>query len=345
MRSGGDEGMTSDRNDARRDLPRFPNVLIPPSSGLIIPSSPHHPVSLLSTADVDRAQVQRILDVAADFGRNVRGRRDLLGDHVVATLFFEPSTRTRLSFEAAANRLGARVITMSDPAASSTSKGETLDDTARIVEGYADLIVLRHPQDGAAREVAALVSVPVINAGDGTGEHPTQALLDLFTIRQERGRLEGQRVALIGDLRNGRTVHSLSRLLARFGCPMLLVSPPGLALPAPLLAELGELGANVAVATFEEALSNADVIYVTRIQKERFVDLAEYEAVRGSYRLTADAVRHLAPTATIMHPLPRVDEVALDVDTLPNAAYFRQAGNGVPVRMALLALLLGALPW
>ncbi len=303
------------------------------------------PHSLLSTADVDHAQVLRILDVAAEFDVDIRAHHRLLDDAVIATLFFEPSTRTRLSFEAAANRLGARVLTMSDPAASSTSKGETLDDTARIVERYADLIVLRHPQDGAAREVAALVFIPVINAGDGTGEHPTQALLDLFTIRQERGRLDGQRVALIGDLRNGRTVHSLSRLLARFACPMLLVSPPGLALPASLLAELHEQGADLAVTEFEDALTRADVVYVTRIQKERFVDLAQYEAVRGSYRLTADTVRRLAPAATIMHPLPRVDEIAADVDALPNAAYFRQAGNGVPVRMALLALLLGAVPW
>ncbi|HEY8742948.1 MAG TPA: aspartate carbamoyltransferase [Chloroflexota bacterium] len=303
------------------------------------------PHSLLSTADVDHAQVQRILDVAAEFDVDLRSHHRLLDDAVIATLFFEPSTRTRLSFEAAANRLGARVLTMSDPAASSTSKGETLDDTARIVERYADLIVLRHPQDGAAREVAALVSIPVINAGDGTGEHPTQALLDLFTIRQERGRLDGQRVALIGDLRNGRTVHSLSRLLTRFGCPMLLVSPPGLALPAPLLTELREQGGDLMVTAFEDALTRADVVYVTRIQKERFVDLAQYEAVRGSYRLSADTVRRLAPVATIMHPLPRVDEIAPDVDALPNAAYFRQAGNGVPVRMALLALLLGAVPW
>lgn len=303
------------------------------------------PRSILSTADVDRGQVQRILEVAAEFGGNVRAYRRLLDDRVVATLFFEPSTRTRLSFEAAANRLGARVITMSDPAASSTSKGETLDDTARIVERYADLIVLRHPQDGAAQAVAALVKVPVINAGDGTGEHPTQALLDLFTIRQERGQLDGQRVALIGDLRNGRTVHSLSRLLTRFECPMLLVSPPGLALPPALLAELQALGANIVVTEFDDALTRADVVYVTRIQKERFVDMAQYERVRGSYRLTSDTVRQLAPTATIMHPLPRVDEIAADVDALPNAAYFRQAGNGVPIRMALLALLLGAVPW
>jgi aspartate carbamoyltransferase catalytic subunit len=307
-----------------------------------VSTAPH---SLLSTADVDRRQVQRILDLAAEFARDVRAHRRLLDDRVVATLFFEPSTRTRLSFEAAANRLGARVITMSDPAASSTSKGETLDDTARIVERYSDLIVLRHPQDGAAREVAALVSIPVINAGDGTGEHPTQALLDLFTIRQERGGLDGQRVALIGDLRNGRTVHSLSRLLTRFACPMLLVAPPGLELPPALLQELLEHGANLGVAGFDEALASADVVYVTRIQKERFVDLRQYEAVRGSYRLTAATVRRLAPAATIMHPLPRVDEIASDVDSLPNAAYFRQAGNGVPVRMALLALLLGAAPW
>lgn len=303
------------------------------------------PRSLLSTHDLDRDQVQRILAVAAEFRRDLRNRQTVLADCVVATLFFEPSTRTRLSFEAAANRLGARVITMSDPAASSTSKGETLDDTARIVEQYADLLVLRHPQNGAAGDVAGLVSIPVINAGDGTGEHPTQALLDLFTIRQERGRLEGVRVALIGDLRHGRTVHSLARLLARFHCPMLLVSPPGLELPPLLLAELRNEGAEVQESEFAPALERADVLYVTRIQKERFADLAQYEAVRGTYRLTAAMVRRQAPMATVLHPLPRVDEIAPDVDALPNAAYFRQAGNGVPIRMALLALLLGAVPW
>lgn len=303
------------------------------------------PRSFLSTADVDRLQVARILDVAGQFRTELRGRQRLLADSVVATLFFEPSTRTRFSFEAAANRLGARVISMSDPAASSTSKGETLDDTARIVEQYADLIVLRHPQNGAAREVADLIAIPVINAGDGTGEHPTQALLDLFTIRQERGQLDGQRVALIGDLRHGRTVHSLARLLTRFNCPMLLAAPPGLELPLPLRRELVEQGAALMDAAFDLALREADVLYVTRIQKERFLDQALYESVRGSYRLTTETVRRLAPNATIMHPLPRVDEIASDVDALPNAAYFRQAGNGVPVRMALLALLLGAVPW
>ena len=303
------------------------------------------PRSLVSTADLSPGQVWRVLELAARFRAELRAWGGLLADRIVATLFFEPSTRTRMSFEAAAHRLGARVVTMSDPAASSVSKGETLADTARIVAQYADLIVLRHPQAGAAAEVASLVPLPVLNAGDGAGEHPTQALLDLFTIQQERGRLEGQTVALIGDLRHGRTVHSLAHLLPRFGCPMLTVAPPGLELPPALLGELAAGGAEVRPLELAEALRRAEVVYVTRIQKERFAHLDQYEAVRGSYRLTADTLRRLAPDATILHPLPRVDELATDVDALPNAAYFRQAGNGVPVRMALLALLLGAEAW
>jgi len=308
----------------------------------IVTQPPH---SLLSTADLSRPQVERILQLAGHFRSNVRDQRSVLASAIVASLFFEPSTRTRLSFEAAAQRLGAHVVSMSDPASSSTSKGETLADTARIVAQYADAIVLRHPQVGAARQTASLVTVPVVNAGDGTGEHPTQALLDLFTIHQERQRIEGQTVALIGDLRNGRTVHSLARLLTLFSCRILLVAPPGLEFPPQLLAELNHSPGAAKTATFDAALSASDVLYLTRIQKERFADLAQYEAVRGSYRLDSGLILRQAPHATVMHPLPRVDELADDVDALPNAAYFRQAGNGVPVRMALLALLLGAAPW
>ena len=303
------------------------------------------PPSLLSTADLSTAQVQRVLALASQFKGDRHLAPTLLADRIVATLFFEPSTRTRLSFEAAAHRLGARVITVSDASSSSASKGETLPDTARIVAQYADTIVLRHPQVGAARQAASYVSIPVINAGDGTGEHPTQALLDLFTVEQERGQLEGQTVALIGDLRHGRTVHSLARLLVRFGCRVRLVAPATLELPRLLLDELRTMGGDVAELALPDALAQADVLYVTRIQKERFADLQQYEAVRGSYRLSAATVQRLAPKATILHPLPRVDEIADDVDALPNAAYFRQAGNGVPVRMAILSLLLSAAPW
>ncbi|MCL4508727.1 MAG: aspartate carbamoyltransferase [Chloroflexi bacterium] len=304
------------------------------------------PRSLLSVNDLQNDHIQRILDVAQQFHKEPASGATLLTGRIVVTLFFEPSTRTRLSFESAALRLNARVISVADAiSSSSVSKGETIADTVRIVESYSDLIVMRHPIEGSAAEAARYAHVPIVNAGDGAGEHPTQALLDLFTIQSERGSISGTTVALVGDLRFGRTVHSLCRLLARWGCTMLLVSPPSLELPPSIATELHAAGAHLREATLEEALQRAEVIYVTRIQKERFADGREYETVRGSYRLTASLLHEHAPQATILHPLPRIDEIATDVDALPAAAYFRQAANGIPVRMAILALLLRALPW
>lgn len=261
---------------------------------------------------------------------------------VLATLFFEPSTRTRLSFETAMLRLGGQVITMADPKTSSSAKGESLVDSMRTVEGYADVIVIRHPRKGSAQEAADAVAVPVINAGDGTGQHPTQALLDVYTMQKEKGSLEGLTVTLAGDLKNGRTVHSLVYLLARFGVRLLFVSPSGLEMPAEIAAELQKMGADVSEGgDLSAAMRRSDVLYVTRIQRERFEDPAAYERLSGSYVVDRAMIQQAKPGITIMHPLPRVDEIAAEVDDYEGAAYFRQAANGVPVRMALLALVTG----
>jgi aspartate carbamoyltransferase catalytic subunit len=287
---------------------------------------------LTSIHDLSDRDVVGILDRAERMQEALHQSDQELLRRILAMAFFEPSTRTRLSFESAAHRLGMRVIGFSDPATTSSAKGETLEDTVRMLSGYADCIVMRHPQKGAARRAAAVASVPVVNAGDGAGEHPTQTLLDLYTIRQATGSIAGLTVGLVGDLRHGRTVHSLLPALRRFGARPVAVAAPGLELPA----EHGEVPAM----GLEEAAAACDVLYVTRIQKERFADAAQYEAVKGHFRIDADLLRRARSRAVILHPLPRVDEIATDVDPLPAAKYFDQARNGVPVRMAVLATLL-----
>jgi aspartate carbamoyltransferase len=299
---------------------------------------------ILRTDLISDEELGLILSAAARFERVLDGggRLNNMEGLVLATLFFEPSTRTRLSFETAMQRLGGSVITVADPKTSSAAKGESLADSMRMVEGYADLIVIRHPRKGAAREAAGAVQVPVINGGDGTGQHPTQALLDVYTIQKERGSLEGLTVTLAGDLKNGRTVHSLVYLLARFGVRLRLISPPSLEMPAEITEELRQGGADVdAGDDLAAAMGESDVVYVTRIQRERFEDPAEYERLKGSYVVDMPMVRQAKPGITIMHPLPRVNEIAPEVDAYEGAAYFRQAANGVPIRMALLALLAG----
>jgi aspartate carbamoyltransferase catalytic subunit len=299
---------------------------------------------LVRIGDLNKEEITLLLDLAD----RLRGRLaqewqlDLLSGYLLATLFYEPSTRTRLSFEAAMLRLGGQVLSVADARAnSSAAKGESVADAARMVAGYADVIVQRHPGIGSAREAADAADAPLINAGDGTGEHPTQALLDLYTIRQERGRLDGLTVALIGDLKNGRTVHSLAQALAHWKVTLLLASPPTLAIGDELTAQLRAAGT-----PFEEhsdlqsVIPRADVLYVTRIQRERFADPAEYERLRGSYVVDRALLAQGPASMTVMHPLPRADEIAVEVDALPNAAYFRQAANGVWVRMALLAAVL-----
>ncbi len=267
-----------------------------------------------------------------------------LRGRILATLFFEPSTRTRLSFESAMLRLGGQVISAeSADITSSAVKGETIEDTVRIVESYADAIVIRHPQSGVPDAAAAVASVPIFNAGDGPGEHPTQALLDLFTISEELGRIDDLTLTLAGDLRYGRAPRSLAMLLTRTqNCRIILSTPQGIEMSDDVLTSL-----SVAGVTFEVepdmviAAAQSDVVYVTRVQKERFPNQEAYEQARGSYRFTDLHLAAMKPDSIVMHPLPRVDEIAADVDTDPRAAYFRQAHYGVYIRMALLDILLG----
>jgi len=299
---------------------------------------------ILRADQFSRDEVTLIMETARRFEKALKeGRRlDNMQGLILATLFFEPSTRTRLSFETAMLRLGGQVITVAEPKSSSAAKGESLHDTIKTVEGYADVIVLRHPKIGAAEEAAAATERPIINAGDGAGQHPTQSLLDVYTILKEKGTIDGLTIALVGDLKYGRTVHSLAELLTLYDVRLVLVSPEALRMPGEIVAKLKEKGIPVEeTEDLEAALRKSDVLYMTRIQKERFDDLAEYERLKGSYVLTRSMLDGAKEGITIMHPLPRVDEIATDVDTYQGAAYFRQAANGVPVRMAILALVTG----
>jgi len=267
-----------------------------------------------------------------------------LNGQVMAALFYEPSTRTRLSFEAAMLRLGGQTMgTDNAREFSSAAKGETLEDSIRIVGGYADVIVIRHNEEGAAKRAASVSSVPIINAGDGPGQHPTQALLDIYTIKDELNRVDGIKVAMVGDLANGRTVRSLTYLLSKFKeIKIWFVAPPAVAMRDDLKAHLDEHRVPwVETEDLESVLPEVDVVYMTRIQKERFADPDAYNAVNGIYRIDASSLALMRKYSIVMHPLPRVDEIAPEVDEDPRAAYFRQARNGLPVRMALLDRLLG----
>lgn len=321
---------------------------------------------LVTIGDLSNGEIEGLFRLADEMARYARGGSALAAGKIMATLFYEPSTRTRLSFESAMQRLGGGVISCADMAVSSFAKGETIADTVRIVESYADLIVIRSPREGAARVAAEYAHAPVINAGDGAHEHPTQTLLDLYTIRTESGRLAGSWVALVGDLRHGRTAHSLAVGLARFGGNVVCVAPKGLEMPEEVLAaveshtghrprqyaSLDELAADGELLRAHTPsgaqpklafgpMSLFDAIYVTRIQKERFADPAEYERVRGGYRITLQTLANARSDTLVMHPLPRVDELDYALDNDLRAAYFRQAAYGVPVRMALAAALLG----
>lgn len=300
---------------------------------------------ILTAEQFSQEEVWLILNTAERLGDEMKEKKslDLLRGYLLATLFFEPSTRTRLSFEAAMHRLGGEVISVAQAkTASSAAKGESLTDTARTVEQYCDLIVIRHPQIGSAQEVAQAASIPVINAGDGAGQHPTQALLDIYTIWKEYGRLENLTVALVGDLKHGRTVHSLSTLLALFDVRLIFVSPPTLAMPVEITQRLRARGVEIAESEdLAAAALESDVLYVTRIQRERFEDPTEYEGLKGSYVVDTSLVQGFGERTVVMHPLPRVDEISPEVDSYPGAAYFRQVRNGLYIRMALLSLVLG----
>jgi len=299
---------------------------------------------ILSIRDLPRSDIEAVLKAArkmVPYAEGTKSSRSLEGK-VLSCLFFEPSTRTRLSFESAMLRLGGRTLGFASPEGTSIQKGETLADTVRMVESYSDVIVLRHPHEGAARLAAEFTTKPVINAGDGAGQHPTQTLVDLYTIWDEKGDVGGQQIALVGDLKYGRTVHSLSYALATFGASLTFVSPPGLEMPKEIVGQLKEMGATIATThRLEDVVRGSDVLYVTRIQKERFPDPQEYEKVAGSYRVDLATLREAKRDLIVMHPLPRVAEIDPAVDLTPHAKYFRQAFNGVPVRMALLELVLG----
>ena len=298
--------------------------------------------SIISMRDFTRDEILHVLGVAEIMDIEPEKFAHSLEGRLLATLFFEPSTRTRLSFESAMVRLGGKTIGFADPSSSSVKKGESLADSIKIVESYSDIIVMRHPVAGSARLASEISSVPIINGGDGANQHPSQTFLDLYTIRKEKGRLEGLLVGFMGDLKYGRTVHSLAYALAQFGCEMYFVSPKGLEMPGDLLMELARMGVTYReAADYDEVKGNLDILYVTRIQRERFGTDLDYEKVREGYNISKSFLKGCNPDLRILHPLPRVDELSEEVDSTPHAVYFRQAANGIPTRMALIALVMG----
>ena len=296
--------------------------------------------SLVSIHDFTKEDILRIMELAADFEANPDQR--LLYGKVVASLFFEPSTRTRLSFESAINRLGARVIGFSDMNNTSVTKGETLHDTIKVISNYCDMIVMRHPVEGAARYASEVSRVPVVNAGDGANQHPSQTLLDLYSILKTQGRLDNINIMMVGDLKYGRTVHSLLEALSHFKAEFTFVSPPELQMPTEYKMQLYERGISYyETADMMERMGMADIIYMTRVQRERFSDVMEYERVKNAYVLHNDMLADTKPNMRILHPLPRVNEIAPDVDENPKAYWFQQTENGVYTRMAIMAYLFG----
>lgn len=291
---------------------------------------------IISIRDFERRDLDYLLDRAEDFAAGGYDR-NLLAGKIVALLFFEPSTRTRMSFASAMARLGGASISVDSVEASSIAKGETLADTIRVVSGYTDAIVLRHPKEGAARLASEFAQVPVINAGDGAGQHPSQTLLDLYTIRKSMD-IDGLEVGILGDLRYGRTAHSLAYALSLYQVTLHTIAPRGLEFPEGLLHELHDRGTEVkAHSDVKEIIRDLDVLYITRIQKERFPDLGSYYDVASSYRITPETLQGVKDRLILLHPLPRVDEIDPRVDSTPHARYFEQSRNGVPVRMALLS--------
>ncbi|WP_158055917.1 aspartate carbamoyltransferase [Halorussus halophilus] len=295
---------------------------------------------LITAKQLSRADIEAVLDRAAEIDADVSAFGDRHEDAVLGLMFFEPSTRTKMSFETAIKRLGGETVDMGPVDSSSVKKGESLADTMRVVEGYADALVLRHPSQGAAKMVSEFVDVPLLNAGDGAGHHPTQTLLDLYTIRENAG-LDDLNVGIMGDLKYGRTVHSLAHALTNFDAQQHFISPESLQLPRSVRYDLHESGAMVREHTeLDEILPSLDVLYVTRIQRERFPDENEYQEIAGEYGIDLETLDAAKDDLTVMHPLPRVDEIAPEVDGTEYANYFEQAHNGVPVRMALLDQML-----
>ncbi|MEW5760246.1 MAG: aspartate carbamoyltransferase [Candidatus Thermoplasmatota archaeon] len=299
---------------------------------------------IVSIVDFSKEEIDYILDTAEIMEPIAKSNKSkkILDGKIVANLFFEPSTRTRLSFETAVLKLGGKVIGFSEAGTTSLMKGETLVDTIKIIDSYADCIIIRHPMDGAARLVADISGKPVINAGDGAGQHPTQTLLDLYTIRKEKGQIGGKNIVILGDLKYGRTVHSLAYALSLYKPNIFFVAPKSLQIPKEITMHLKEKKCKVEYhESIEKVIEKADVLYVTRIQKERFPDIEEYNKVANIYRITLDTLENAKEELIIMHPLPRVGEIAEEVDYTKHAIYFKQAFNGIPVRMALLSLIFG----
>lgn len=295
---------------------------------------------VISIRDFDKSDLLYVLKAARKM--ESRPDSDLMKGKVMASLFFEPSTRTRLSFESAMNQLGGKVVGFSDPSGTSLKKGETLWDTIKMAERYSDVIVMRHPMDGAARLAAEAASIPILNGGDGSNQHPTQTLLDLYTIQKAKGGLEDLKIGFLGDLKYGRTVHSLAMALSLFKTKMYFISPEALKMPGHYTEELSAKGIEYHEGKdLLEFSRDLDVLYATRIQKERFPDPLEYRKYAGVYRLDRSILDHVKPSLKIMHPLPRVGEIHPELDKTDHALYFEQAGNGIPVRQALLALVTG----
>ena len=295
---------------------------------------------LISITDYSKEEYLQIMELAAEFEKNPN--QDLLKGKVVASLFFEPSTRTRLSFETAISRLGGQIIGIADPGSSSVIKGETLHDTIKMVTNYADLIVMRHPLEGAARYAAEIATVPVINAGDGANQHPTQTLLDMYSILKTQGRLDNLNIFMVGDLKYGRTVHSLLMAMAEFDNQIFnFIAPEELQMPQEYKIHLKERGIRYFEhLEFTDIINAADIIYMTRVQKERFSDPIEYEKVKNVYILREKMLRNTRPNVRVLHPLPRVNEIHTDVDSSEKAYYFEQALNGVFAREAIISHIL-----
>ena len=299
--------------------------------------------SLISIRDFTKEEILHILETAKEFEQNPV--QDFLTGKVIASLFFEPSTRTRLSFETAVNRLGARVIGFSDASNTSQSKGETLKDTIKMVNNYVDMIIMRHPLEGSSRYASEVADVPVVNAGDGANQHPSQTLLDLYSILQTQGTVDGLTINMVGDLKYGRTTHSLLQAMSHFKTKFVFTAPEELKMPKEYKEFLDSKGIEyIETASLEEHLNSCDILYMTRVQQERFTDPIEYERVKDCYSLDAQMLANVKENMKILHPLPRVNEISQDVDETPYAYYFKQAENGLYVRMAIISYLLGHRP-
>ncbi len=298
---------------------------------------------IVSIKDYNRSEVEHILEITELMEPLTKSSSDILKGKILANIFLEPSTRTRLSFEAAILRLGGSYISISEARVSAIEKGENLVDTIRVMENYVDIIALRHSLEGASRLAAEVAYIPVINAGSGAGEHPTQALLDLYTIKKERGKIDGLNIAILGDLKYGRTTHSLAYALSLFKTTLYFVSPESLKMRREVLEDVSKRVKVIETKDVPEIIPKIDVLYVTRMQKERFPDLEVYENIKGTYRIDLDSLRNAKRNMIVMHPLPRIDEIAPEIDQMPYAKYFKQVWYGLVTRMALLSLALGVI--